>query len=264
MSRTSKVVDPRRQAVFVTRHSEGGVTIRRPTPSPGGHRPLVLAGHSSRPSPSRGLVATADTVTNKATISAEVATTPEPHEELRNHARLRRHGVDGRIMKAGNDSQYQVRGGLSTRIGPASTRVTPPFTSRWEDTLPCTWSAGREGRRRFCDQPWWAPTASPSSSMSDTKENGAGRSVLDQQGQPRTTVNYEDDRSRYCRRRITASPSTPTLPTNQPPGVAARLAARRYLTEPADSTSHYSLASGTATSPPFAILPELCHRHGDR
>lgn len=99
-----------------------------------------------------GTVTLDDTVTNKATISAEVMN--DPTKTLTKSSEIT-HGfaerkVGGRIAKSGNDYQYQVRGGLYPWrfSGINSGNTTLHF--RWEDTLPCTWSTqDAKGRRRF-------------------------------------------------------------------------------------------------------------------
>ena len=97
-----------------------------------------------------------DTVTNKATISAEVMN--DPTKTLTKSSEIT-HGfaerkVGGRIMKTGNDNQYQVRGGLYPWrfSGINSGNTTLHF--RWEDTLPCTWSTqDAKAAGDSCDQP---------------------------------------------------------------------------------------------------------------
>ena len=103
-----------------------------------------------------GTVTLDDTVTNKATISAEVMN--DPKTTLTKSSEIT-HGfaerkVGGRIMKTGNDNQYQVRGGLYPWrfSGINSGNTTLHF--RWEDTLPCTWSTqDAKAAGDSCDQP---------------------------------------------------------------------------------------------------------------
>ena len=103
-----------------------------------------------------GTVSLDDTVTNKATISAEVMN--DPTKTLTKSSEIT-HGfaerkVGGRIMKTGNDYQYQVRGGLYPWrfAGINSGNTTLHF--RWEDTLPCTWSTqDAKAAGDSCDQP---------------------------------------------------------------------------------------------------------------
>ena len=103
-----------------------------------------------------GTVTLDDTVTNKATISAEVMN--DPTKTLTKSSEIT-HGfaerkVGGRIMKTGNDNQYQVRGGLYPWrfSGINSGNTTLHF--RWEDTLPCTWSTqDAKAAGDSCDQP---------------------------------------------------------------------------------------------------------------
>lgn len=103
-----------------------------------------------------GTVTIDDTVTNTATISAEVMN--DPKTTLTKSSEIT-HGfaerkVGGRIMKTGNDNQYQVRGGLYPWrfSGINSGNTTLHF--RWEDTLPCTWSSqDAKAAGDSCDQP---------------------------------------------------------------------------------------------------------------
>ena len=89
-----------------------------------------------------GTVTLDETVTNKATITAEVMNDPttvvSKNSEITHGFAERK--VGGRIMKTGNDNQYQVRGGLYPWrfSGINSGNTTLHF--RWDDTLPCTWS----------------------------------------------------------------------------------------------------------------------------
>ena len=103
-----------------------------------------------------GTVTLDDTVTNKATITAEVMN--DPKTTLTKSSEIT-HGfaerkVGGRIMKTGNDYQYQVRGNLYPWrfSGINSGNTTLHF--RWEDTLPCTWSTqDAKAAGDSCDQP---------------------------------------------------------------------------------------------------------------
>ena len=103
-----------------------------------------------------GTVTTADTVTNKATISAEVmndpTTTLTKSSEITHGFAERKPG--GMINKAGNDWAYQIRGGLYPWrfVGTNSGNTTLHF--HWEDTLPCTWSTqDAKVAGDSCDQP---------------------------------------------------------------------------------------------------------------
>ena len=103
-----------------------------------------------------GAVTTSDTVTNKATISAEVmndpATIVSKSSEITHGFSVRKPG--GRITKAGNDWQYQTRGNLAQwRFGGTNSGNTV-LHFRWEDTLPCTWSTqDAKAAGDSCDQP---------------------------------------------------------------------------------------------------------------
>ena len=103
-----------------------------------------------------GAVTTADTVTNKATISAEVMNDPSTivtkSSEITHGFSVRKPG--GRIAKAGNDWAYQTRGSLAQwRFGGTNSGNTV-LHFRWEDTLPCTWSTqDAKAAGDSCDQP---------------------------------------------------------------------------------------------------------------
>ena len=103
-----------------------------------------------------GAVTTADTVANKATISAEVMNDPSTivtkSSEITHGFSVRKPG--GRIAKAGNDWAYQTRGNLAQwRFGGTNSGNTV-LHFRWEDTLPCTWSTqDAKAAGDSCDQP---------------------------------------------------------------------------------------------------------------
>ena len=154
-----KVVDPLpAQAVFVTA-SDGGVydpathTVTWSYDRWFWQNPIDSTVTVKYP---EGTVSLDDTVTNKATISAEVMN--DPTKTLTKSSEIT-HGfaerkVGGRIMKTGNDYQYQVRGGLYPWrfAGINSGNTTLHF--RWEDTLPCTWSTqDAKAAGDSCDQP---------------------------------------------------------------------------------------------------------------
>ena len=154
-----KVVDPLpAQAVFVSA-SDGGVydaathTVTWSYDKWFWQNPLESTVTVKYP---EGAVTTSDTVTNKATISAEVmndpATIVSKSSEITHGFAERK--VGGRIMKTGNDYQYQVRRGLYPWrfAGINSGNTTLHF--RWEDTLPCTWSTqDAKAAGDSCDQP---------------------------------------------------------------------------------------------------------------
>ena len=123
-----------------------------------------------------GTVTLDDTVTNKATISAEVMNDPKT---IRTKSSEITHGfaerkVGGRIMKTGNDYQYQVRRGLYPWrfAGINSGNTTLHF--RWEDTLPCTWSTqDAKAAGDSCDKPTMvSPYRFTVFSKSGYEENG--------------------------------------------------------------------------------------------
>ena len=103
-----------------------------------------------------GSVTTADTVTNKATITAAVQNDPTTvmtkSSEITHGFAIRKPG--GRVIKTGNDNQYQVRKGLTPwRFGAANTGNTTTHV-HFDDTLPCTWSTqDAKAAGDSCDQP---------------------------------------------------------------------------------------------------------------
>ena len=154
-----KVVDPLpAQAVFVSA-SDGGVydaathTVTWSYDKWFWQNPLESTITVKYP---EGAVTTSDTVTNKATISAEVmndpATIVSKSSEITHGFSVRKPG--GRITKAGNDWQYQTRGNLAQwRFGGTNSGNTV-LHFRWEDTLPCTWSTqDAKAAGDSCDQP---------------------------------------------------------------------------------------------------------------
>ena len=154
-----KVVDPLpAQAVFVSA-SDGGVydaathTVTWSYDKWFWQNPLESTITVKYP---EGAVTTSDTVTNKATISAEVmndpATIVSKSSEITHGFSVRKPG--GRITKTGNDWQYQTRGNLAQwRFGGTNSGNTV-LHFRWEDTLPCTWSTqDAKAAGDSCDQP---------------------------------------------------------------------------------------------------------------
>ena len=154
-----KVVDPLpAQAVFVSA-SDGGVydaathTVTWSYDKWFWQNPLESTVTVKYP---EGAVTTSDTVTNKATISAEVmndpATIVSKSSEITHGFSVRKPG--GRIAKAGNDWAYQTRGNLAQwRFGGTNSGNTA-LHFRWEDTLPCTWSTqDAKAAGDSCDQP---------------------------------------------------------------------------------------------------------------
>ena len=154
-----KVVDPLpAQAVFVSA-SDGGVydaathTVTWSYDKWFWQNPLESTITVKYP---EGAVTTSDTVTNKATITAEVMNDPSTivskSSEITHGFSVRKPG--GRIAKAGNDWAYQTRGNLAQwRFGGTNSGNTT-LHFRWEDTLPCTWSTqDAKAAGDSCDQP---------------------------------------------------------------------------------------------------------------
>ena len=174
-----KVVDPLpAKAVFVTA-SDGGVydpathTVTWSYDKWFWQNPIESTVTVKYP---EGTVTLDDTVTNKATISAEVMNDPKT---IRTKSSEIAHGfaerkVGGRIMKTGNDYQYQVRRGLYPWrfAGINSGNTTLHF--RWEDTLPCTWSTqDAKAAGDSCDKPTMvSPYRFTVFSKSGYEENG--------------------------------------------------------------------------------------------
>ena len=103
-----------------------------------------------------GSVTTADTVTNKATITAAVQNDPTTvmtkSSEITHGFALRKPG--GRVSKIGNDNTYAVRDGMSAwRFGVSNTGNTTTH-AHFDDTMPCTWSSqDAKAAGGSCDQP---------------------------------------------------------------------------------------------------------------
>ena len=103
-----------------------------------------------------GSVTTADTVSNKATITAAVQNDPmtilTKSSEITHGFAVRKPA--GRVSKVGNDYQYQVRKGLTQwRLSAANTGNTTTHV-HFDDTLPCTWSTqDAKAAGASCDQP---------------------------------------------------------------------------------------------------------------
>ena len=103
-----------------------------------------------------GSVTTADTVSNKATITAAVQNDPTTiltkSSEITHGFAVRKPA--GRVSKVGNDYQYQVRKGLTQwRLGAINTGNMTTHV-HFDDTLPCTWSTqDAKAAGDSCDQP---------------------------------------------------------------------------------------------------------------
>ena len=154
-----KVVDPLpAKAVFVTA-SDGGVydpathTVTWSYDKWFWQNPIESTVTVKYP---EGTVTLDDTVTNKATISADVMN--DPKTKLSKSSEIT-HGfaerkVGGRIGKTGNDYQHQVRNVKTpwrfTTINSGNTTLH----MHWDDTLPCTWSSqDAKAAGAACDTP---------------------------------------------------------------------------------------------------------------
>lgn len=154
-----KVVDPLpAKAVFVTA-SDGGVydpathTVTWSYDKWFWQNPIESTVTVKYP---EGTVTLDDTVTNKATISADVMN--DPKTKLSKSSEIT-HGfaerkVGGRIGKTGNDYQHQVRNVKTpwrfTTINSGNTTLH----MHWDDTLPCTWSSqDAKAAGTACDTP---------------------------------------------------------------------------------------------------------------
>ena len=251
-----KVVDPLpAQAVFVSA-SDGGVydaathTVTWSYDKWFWQNPLESTITVKYP---EGAVTTSDTVTNKATISAEVmndpATIVSKSSEITHGFSVRKPG--GRITKAGNDWQYQTRGNLAPwRFGGTNSGNTV-LHFRWEDTLPCTWSTqDAKAAGDSCDQPTMVgPYRFTVFSKSGYEDNGGWTLEYWTNKGNHETVNYTKTTgltlpegewiTRFTIDTDAAPQTSPqawlhgTIPTNFP------------NKEPADFASHYN-----ATLPP--------------
>ena len=195
-----------------------------------------------------GTVTLDDTVTNKATISADVMN--DPKTKLSKSSEIT-HGfaerkVGGRIMKAGNDWQYQVRGGLYPWrfSGINSGNTTLHF--RWEDTLPCTWSTqDAKAAGDSCDKPTMvSPYRFTVFSKSGYEENGGWTLEYWTNKGNHETVNYTKttgltlpDGEWITRFTIDTDAAPQTSPQAWLHGTAP---ADLPTTEPADFASHYN------------------------
>ena len=195
-----------------------------------------------------GTVTLDDTVTNKATISAEVMN--DPTKTLTKSSEIT-HGfaerkVGGRIMKTGNDNQYQVRGGLYPWrfSGINSGNTTLHF--RWDDTLPCTWSTqDAKAAGDSCDQPTMvSPYRFTIFGKSGYEENGGWTLEYWTNKGNHETVNYTKttgltlpDGEWITRFTIDTDAAPQTSPQAWLHGTAPKTLP---TTEPADFASHYN------------------------
>ena len=195
-----------------------------------------------------GTVTLDDTVTNKATISAEVMN--DPTKTLTKSSEIT-HGfaerkVGGRIMKTGNDNQYQVRGGLYPWrfSGINSGNTTLHF--RWDDTLPCTWSTqDAKAAGDSCDQPTMvSPYRFTIFGKSGYEENGGWTLEYWTNKGNHETVNYTKttgltlpEGEWITRFTIDTDAAPQTSPQAWLHGTAPKTLP---TTEPADFTSHYN------------------------
>ena len=248
-----KVVDPLpAKAVFVTA-SDGGVydpathTVTWSYDKWFWQNPIESTVTVKYP---EGTVTLDDTVTNKATISAEVMN--DPTKTLTKSSEIT-HGfaerkVGGRIMKTGNDNQYQVRGGLYPWrfAGINSGNTTLHF--RWDDTLPCTWSSqDAKAAGDSCDQPTMVgPYRFAVFSKSGYEDNGGWTLEYWTNKGNHETVNYTKttgltlpDGEWITRFTIDTDAAPQTSPQAWLYGTAPKTLP---TTEPADFTSHYNPA----------------------
>ena len=154
-----KVVDPLpAKAVFVTA-SDGGVydpathTVTWSYDKWFWQNPIESTVTVKYP---EGTVTLDDTVTNKATISAEVMN--DPKTTLTKSSEIT-HGfaerkVGGRIAKSGNDWQHQVRNMRTPWRFATINSGNTTLHMHWDDTLPCTWSSqDAKAAGAACDTP---------------------------------------------------------------------------------------------------------------
>ncbi len=276
-----KVVDPLpAQAVFVTA-SDGGVydpathTVTWSYDKWLWQNPIESTVTVKYP---EGTVTLDDTVTNKATITAEVMNDPttivSKSSEITHGFAERK--VGGRIMKTGNDFQYQVRGGLYPWrfAGINSGNTTLHF--RWEDTLPCTWSTqDAKAAGDSCDQPTMVgPYRFNIFTKSGYEDNGGWTLEYWTNKGNHETVNYTKttgltlpDGEWITRFIIDTDAAPQTSPqawlhgtvSREPPDDGAR--GLRVALQPGAAAGEVLQLRGL---PGLRALPELCDRHGDR
>ena len=153
-----------------------------------------------------GSVTTADTVTNKATITAEAQN--DPTTVVTKSSQIT-HGFSeskpaGSMIKLGNDNQYQTRGGSAPwRLG-ASNSGNTTLHFHWDDTLPCTWSTqDAKAAGTPCDQPTMVSPYRFSIFSNSGFENNGG-----------WTLEYWTNKGNHASVNYTAS-STLTLPEGE-------------------------------------------------
>ena len=246
-----KVVDPLpAKAVFVTA-SEGGVydpathTVTWSYDKWFWQNPIDSTVTVKYP---EGTVTLDDTVTNKATISAEVMN--DPTKTLTKSSEIT-HGfaerkVGGRIMKTGNDNQYQVRGGLYPWRFSGTNSGNTTLHFRWDDTLPCTWSTqDAKAAGDSCDQPTMvSPYRFTIFGKSGYEENGGWTLEYWTNKGNHETVNYTKttgltlpEGEWITRFTIDTDAAPQTSPQAWLHGTAPKTLPK---TEPADFTSHYN------------------------
>ena len=246
-----KVVDPLpAKAVFVTA-SDGGVydpathTVTWSYDKWFWQNPIESTVTVKYP---EGTVSLDDTVTNKATISAEVMN--DPTKTLTKSSEIT-HGfaerkVGGRIMKAGNDWQHQVRGGLYPWRFSGTNSGNTTLHFRWEDTLPCTWSTqDAKAAGDSCDQPTMvSPYRFTVFGKSGYEENGGWTLEYWTNKGNHEVVNYTKttgltlpDGEWITRFTIDTDAAPQTSPQAWLYGTAPKTLPK---TEPADFTSHYN------------------------
>ena len=195
-----------------------------------------------------GTVSLDDTVTNKATISAEVMN--DPTKTLTKSSEIT-HGfaerkVGGRIMKAGNDWQHQVRGGLYPWRFSGTNSGNTTLHFRWEDTLPCTWSTqDAKAAGDSCDQPTMvSPYRFTVFGKSGYEDNGGWTLEYWTNKGNHEVVNYTKttgltlpDGEWITRFTIDTDAAPQTSPQAWLYGTAPKTLPK---TEPADFTSHYN------------------------
>ena len=246
-----KVVDPLpAKAVFVTA-SDGGVydpathTVTWSYDKWFWQNPIESTVTVKYP---EGTVTLDDTVTNTATISAEVMN--DPKTTLTKSSEIT-HGfaerkVGGRIMKTGNDNQYQVRGGLYPWRFSGTNSGNTTLHFRWEDTLPCTWSTqDAKAAGDSCDQPTMVgPYRFTVFGKSGYEDNGGWTLEYWTNKGNHETVNYTKttgltlpEGEWITRFTIDTDAAPQTSPQAWLHGTAPKTLP---TTEPADFTSHYN------------------------
>ena len=195
-----------------------------------------------------GTVTTADTVTNKATITAEGMNEPTnvvtKSSEITHGFAERR--VEARAEKIGTYNRDYARGDTLPWRFEGSNSGNTTLHYRWEDTMPCTWSS-QDGKAAgdSCDQPAFVgPYEFKISTKSGYEEMGGWTFEYWTNKGNHETVTYKNTRTltlpdgewitRFVIETDAAPLSRPTV------DLSAAVSRSVPKTEPSDFTNHYN------------------------